>query len=388
MASTSSVELEYRAHYTRYVNSEGSTFTRSTPLFKIQISAHTQATDGLPIEDAIELYGHTVADLPAKDALIARTRAMADRVLKLRTAPTVELYNGPVLFEGAAAGEVFAQQFAPGLMAVRTPISDDPRFEAFFNQMMGQLGGASMIDRMGGRVLPEFLSVSDDPTKADFKGTPLMGAGKVDDDAVKARPSLLVDHGILKSLLSTRVPVRSIPHSSGSRRGWGPAPSNLVVTSGQAKTESDLRADLLRRAKDRGLPYGIVVRRVGGGAAASFVKMASRMAQGGQSGVDSMAEVYKVFPDGHEELVRGLEISELPASAFKDIVAVSDTPTVFTDEFVPRIGALFSLSLSASSNVPIVSCVVPSLLFDEVSLAKSEGPFPNPPVSLSPLAQK
>lgn len=118
------------------------------------------------------------------------------------------------------------------------------------------------------------------------------------------------------------------------------------------------------------------------------MKLAARMAQGGQSSSEAMAEVYKVFPDGHEELLRGIEISELPVSSFKDIVAVSDTPVVYTDEFVPRVGALFSLGVSASSNVPIVSCVVPSLLFDEVSLVKSEGPFPNPPVSASPLAQK
>jgi hypothetical protein len=44
--------------------------------------------------------------------------------------------------------------------------------------------------------------------------------------------------------------------------------------------------------------------------------------------------------------------------------------------------------MSASSNVPVVSCVVPSLLFEEVSLVKSQGPFPNPPVSPSPLAKR
>jgi hypothetical protein len=73
---------------------------------------------------------------------------------------------------------------------------------------------------------------------------------------------------------------------------------------------------------------------------------------------------------------------------FKDVVAVSDTPVVFTDEFIPRVGALFSQGMSASSDVPVVSCVVPSMLFEEVSLAKSQGPFPNPPVSPSPLAKQ
>ena len=164
----SSVDLEYRNYYTRYVNSEGSSFTRAQPLFKLQISARTQAADGLPISDSIELYGRTMADLPSKDVLISRTRAMADRILKLRTASSLEHYNGPVLFEGDAAGEIFAQQFATGLMAVRTPLSDDPRFEMFFNQMMSQMGGGSFVDKIGGRVLPDFLSVSDYPLLPEY----------------------------------------------------------------------------------------------------------------------------------------------------------------------------------------------------------------------------
>jgi predicted Zn-dependent protease len=384
----SSVDLQYRNYYTRYVNSEGSSFTRAQPLFKLQINARTQAVDGLPISDSIELYGRTLADLPARDALISRTRAMADRILKLRAASSLEHYNGPVLFEGDAAGEIFAQQFATGLMAVRTPLSDDSRFEMFFNQMMSQMGGASFVDKIGGRVLPEFLTVSDNPLLSDYKGVRLLGTSKIDDDAVKTRETKLVEHGVLKTLLSTRVPVRSIPHSSGSRRGWGPAPGNLLVTSEKSLSTDELRKELLRRAKDRGLDYGIVVRRVGGGASASFMKMASRMAQQGGQGSDSLAEVYKLYPDGHEELVQGVGISEMTPGTFKDIVAVGDTPVVFTDEFIPRVGALFSLGMSASSNVPVVSCVVPSLLFEEVSLVKSQGPFPNPPVSPSPLAKR
>jgi predicted Zn-dependent protease len=313
---------------------------------------------------------------------------MADRMLKLRSASSLDSYNGPVLFEGDAAGEVFSQQFSPGLMAVRTPLSDDSRFEMFFSQLMNQLGGASMLDKIGGRVLPDFLSVADEPLLPDYHGKQLVGSVKIDDDAVTTRRTLLVDHGVLKTLLVTRDPVRSLLQSTGSRRGWGPSPSNLIVTSDKSLSEAELRAELLKRVKDRGLPYGIVVRRAGGGAAASFMRMAARMAQPGRSAGTSLSEVYRVFPDGHEELLRGVEISEMPSSIFKEIVAVGDRPAVFTDEFIPRAGALFSLGASATPNVPIVSCVVPSLLFEEISLVKSEGPFPNPPISPSPLAQR
>jgi predicted Zn-dependent protease len=384
----SSVDIEFRNYYTRYINSEGSSFTRPEPIFKLQINARTQSPDGVPVADTLEFYGRSVSDLPSREVLLARTRAMADRILKLRSASSLDRYNGPVLFEDDAAAEIFAQQFATGLMAVRTPLSDDSRFEMFFNQMMSQLGGGSFVDKIGGRVLPEFLSVSDNPLLSDFKGAKLLGDVRVDDDGVKTRETKLVEHGVLKTLLATRVPVKAVPQSTGSRRGWGPAPSNLFVTSNKSSTRDELHQELLRRAKDRGLDYGIIVRRVGGGAAASFMKLAMRMARPGAQSGSSLAEVYKLFPDGHEELVQGVELSDLTASVFRDIVAVGDTPVVFTDEFIPRIGALFSLGVSATSDVPVVSCVVPSLLFEEVSLVKTTGPFPNPPLSPSPLAQQ
>ncbi len=384
----SSVDLQYVNDYTRYVNSEGSTFTRATPVFKLKINAEVQASDGMPISDSIELYGRTAADLPPQPAILDRTRSMLDRIVKLRSAGTIERYNGPVLFEGDAAGELFTQQFATGLMSVRTPLSDDSRFEVFFNQMMQQLGGGSFVDKIGGRVLPDFLNVADNPLAGDFKGAKLLGASAIDDDGVKTREVKLVEHGILKTLLTTRDPVRSVQHSTGSRRGWGPVPSNLFVTAEKTMTTDELHKELLRRAKDRGLEYGIIVRRVGGGAAASFMKMAQRMAQQGGEGGSSLAQVYKLYPDGHEELIKGLELAEITPAAFKDIVAVGDTPTVFTDEFIPRIGSLFSMGVSSSSDMPVVSSVVPPLLFEELSLVKTQGPFPNLPVSPSPLAKQ
>jgi predicted Zn-dependent protease len=383
----SSVDLVESDRYARYVNSEGSEFTRAQPMLKLQVNAETQAADGLPISDSVQFFGRTVSDLPVENVVTERVQAMASRLVKLRTASSLERYNGPVLFEGEAAPEIFSQQLASGFTAERVPLSDDPRMAMFFDQMMAQLGGVSFADKIGGRVLPEFLSVSDNPNATSFKGVKLLSFSKLDDDAVQTRETKLVDHGILKTLLATRVPTRAVRESTGSRRGWGAVPSNLLVTTDKAMIADELRKELLRRAKDRGLDYAIVVRHLGGGNAASFMKMAARMAQqGGQQG-NSLAEVYKLYPDGHEELLQGVEISEMNAALFKDIVAAGDTPVAYTDEFIPRLGAIFSGGFSANSDLPVVTCVSPSLLFEEVSLVKSQGPYPNLPVEPSPLAK-
>lgn len=382
----SAVEITYRSVYTRYVNSEGTAYTRSVPVIKLEVMARTQAENGLPISDSFTVYGHRAEDLPSRETLLGRTQGMAEGIVKLRSASSLDRYNGPVLFEAAAAGELFVDQFASRLAASRTPMSDNPQFEAFFNQMLERMGGASLEDRVGARVLPAFVSLRDDPAQASFGGSILMGTSGIDDDGVKTRETLIIDHGILKNLLTSRVPARGFFDSSGSRHGWGAVPSNLFLTSEKSLSANDLRKELLRLAKERGLDYGIVVRHVGGGSASSFMQMARQMAQQGSS--ESVAEVYKVYADGHEEPLRGIHITALPAESFKEIVATGDSPAVYSDELIPGISALFGGGASPGNDLPVVSCVTPSLLFEEVSLAKVDGPFPVLPVSKSPLAEK
>lgn len=387
----SSVNIKYRDVITRYVNSEGTSFMRAEPVLKLEVAAETQAGNGLPIADSFSVYATGAnslpnGGLPSQDELKARVGKMAALMVQLRSASDLDRYNGPVLFEGAAAGEVFLQEFGSRLVASRTPVSDNPQFEMFFTQMLDKLGGASFQDKVGARVLPEFMSVRDLPRTSSWNGAPLFGSVSVDDDGVETRDTALVEHGILRTLLTSRVPARGFLQSTGSRRGFGPAPSNLFVTSEKTMKADELRKDLLRRSKDRGLDYAIIVRRVGGGSEASLMQMAKAMMQQGNS--ESMPEVYKFYADGHEEPLRGVHIVELPPEAFREIVATGDTPELYNDEVVPRMGALFSMGISSSDDLPVVSCVTPSLLFEEVSLTKTEGPFPALPVSKSPLAEK
>ncbi len=385
--SRSSVRIEWLDVRTRYANGEGTSFTRSSPSLKLNVQAETQAADGLPISDSIVVHGRSAADLPPRDAILSGAREMAARILALRSAATLERYSGPVLFEGPAAAEIFCRQFAPALLAVRRPVSDDSRLDAFYGQMAAQFGGGSFAGKMGGRVLPEFLGVTDDPLRSDYQGTPLLGGQAIDDDGVVPRRTRLVEHGVLKALLASRVPVLEAPRSTGSRRAWGPAPSNLLVASDRTLGGAELRKELLRAAKARGLDHAIVVRRVGGGdATASLARLAARMGAPVEGGSSALAQVYRIHPDGREEILRGVELAEMPLAAFKDVTAAGDVPAVFTGEFVPRLGQIFALGLGAGGGAPVVSCVAPSMLFDEVSLARSQGPFPAPPVSPSPLA--
>ncbi len=383
---TSSVEFQLHDTYTRYVNSEGTQFTRSQPLFSLEVKAGTQAADGMPLQDTLDFYAAAYSELPSKDTIAAGIREMGARLAKLRAASFVERYNGPVLFEGEAAAEVFAEVFAPALVASRTPMTDNPQSEMLFEQLTQQMGGGSLLEKIGGRVLPDSVDLVDNPLLAQYDGSRLVGHYPVDDDGVPARATQLVEQGILKTLLTSRTPVPTLLHSTGSRRGVAPAPGNLVLTSQKTLSTEDLRKELLRRAKLRGKDYGLIVRRVGAGGLNSFAQMAMMMGPRESEPATTLLEVYKLFADGHEEAVRGAELAALTPAAFRDIVAVGNQPVVYNDTFLPRGASLFSMAMiSMADGFPVVSYVVPSLLFEEISLKKTNGPFPRPPVSQAPL---
>jgi hypothetical protein len=375
--------------YTRYVNSEGTTFTRNTPQASVVLLAGTQATDGAPVRDFLAAYGHSIDDLPSPRDLENRALAMGQRLEKLRSATLVDRYNGPVLFEGQAAAELFGQVIAPALLAVRRPVSDVPQFELFSANLENPFQ-----DRLGGRVLPDFLSVADDPTLSKYQEEPLLGASRVDDDGVPTRRTVLVENGTLKTLLATRNPVAGVTQSTGSRRGGTVAPSNLLVTVTQGLPEEAVKAKLLSIVQQRGKPFGIIVERLANPMAADVQDMMMSLmssvmpGQGGEGSTRLALVAYKVFPDGHEELVRNVAIDGVTTPSFKDVVAASTSSVVYSTPFLSMKNSVFSLFAGGSpaeAAAPLVSFVVPSLLFDDVTVKQPMKEIPKLPLSSRPV---
>jgi predicted Zn-dependent protease len=371
----------------RYINSEGTEYVVARPLVMVTARASMQATDGARLFDEIEFYARRFDGLPPRDELTTRVRAMLARLDSLRTAPVLERYNGPVLFIGQAAGDLFANAFAFALIGQRPYVIDNPQAEAMMSEMMR---GSSFADKLGGRVLPEFMRVVDDPTAMIANGVPLFGGYAVDVEGVRARPTVVVDSGVLKTLLTSRQPVDGVDHSTGNRRGWGTEPSNLIVSATNGVTDSALVQQMLALVKRRGLPYGVIVRALAQ-PSSDITEMMSSIEpdRAGRQRIGAMG-AYRIYPDGHEELVRGASLTEFGTSDFKDIIAVSNTPTVLTAGGMPvaiggsgRSMMMSEFDFDSDYGVP-VSLVVPSLLFDDLSLAARPGARPSPPISAPP----
>ena len=103
-----------------------------------------------------------------------------------------------------------------------------------------------------------------------------------------------------------------------------------------------------------------------------------------QSARISAIVAYKLRPDGTEELIRDATIAGIDVSAFKDIVAVSNGATVYSATFSVRTNPFEPTFMPA----PVVSYVVPSLLFEDLSVQKSTASFPKPPILDHPYFSK
>ena len=205
-----------------YLNSEGTTFVRSRPMVTLVATASTQAADGMPLTNELRISARSMDALPAHDQLAAQVRAVCAALDSMRSAPVVDRYNGPVLFEGYAAAELFKQEFAPALIAARKAVASNPVMERVA-AMLGRNstgGSASLAEKLGARVLPLFLSVVDDPTTAARGQFALLGGYTVDDQGVRAHQTRVIDGGVLKTFLSSRTPVPGIARSTArlSRR--------------------------------------------------------------------------------------------------------------------------------------------------------------------------
>ncbi|CAN0588590.1 unnamed protein product, partial [Laminaria digitata] len=162
---------------------------------------------------------------------------------------------GPALLSGTATGLMFHEAIGHRLEGER---------------MVARSEGQTFARRVGQRILPEGINLVDDPTLAEWDGQPLYGHYDVDDEGVKAQRAHLVEDGTLKSFLMSRSCTKGFSRSNGHgrhERFQDPMArmANLIVTSEEKKSWEELEELLIAEVRAKGLPHGIIVKRVSSG---------------------------------------------------------------------------------------------------------------------------
>jgi hypothetical protein len=278
--------------------------------------------------------------------------------------------------EGIAAPQLVAEVLGPNLRLPRRPAGEPGRPAPFVP--------SDFEGRIGSRVLPEFLDVVDDATQTSWEGVPLFGTYDVDEEGIVPQPLTLIEKGRLKSFVLSRQPVKGFEASNGHARLPGPygsrmaAVSNLFLRSSESVSAGDLKQQLIKMLKDRDKPYGIILRKMDFPTTAPPEELRRLMTSpqvGTSRPVSAPLLVYKVFPDGREELVRGLRFRGFNARSFRDIAAVSDKSFVFH-----YMNNLVPFNAMGGGYVSPTSVVAPSMLFEDLELERPSDDLPTPPL--------
>lgn len=375
----SRVSTEFIPVRTYYLNSEGMEYVKDECETGLEVIAFTQTEKGIPLADHYSAYSRNPNSLPKEDSLIKAVTNLANKLsFEVKTNTLEESYNGPVLVESQAAGELFAQVFAPNLVAQRQPLS-----EGFSIGMNNKT--MAFQKKIGGRVLPEFLSLFDSPLDGKIKGTELLGYYLLDDDGLKPEKLTVVENGYLKTLLTDRTPVKRIYKSNARKRGGSTMYSNLFVFADPMKSLSDaeLKTKLIGLVKQRELPFGIIIRKIMNQNIFSTAVMSESFGQAmyfnSQTSIPIL-EAYKIYPNGREELIRSVEINSLSPQSFKDIIFAGKS-TYVHNLLAPSVISAF---MSGGSNYLGSSIITPNLLFEDMEINPIDKDTPKPPYISKP----
>lgn len=342
-----------------FVNSDGSRIQTSQPAWRLFVIAYTKADDGMELPRYESFYGFTEKDLPDDATVLRAVGKMITDLEALRVAPTTDPYTGPAILSGRASGVFFHEIFGHRVEGQRQKLSNESQT---FRKMIGQ------------PVLPAGFSVYFDPTLRRMGGADLAGYYLYDDQGVKARRVDVVQNGVLKTFLMSRTPIQGIPQSNGHGRaqpGLSPVArqSNLVVEVAPSAVKPDLKKLLIEEVKKQGLPYGLYFDDIEGG-----FTLTGRTIPNAFNVLPLI--VYRIYPDGREELVRGVDLIGTPLTTFSKIEAADN-----------HVGVFNGICGAESGAVP-VSASSPAILVSQIEVQKKQKSQERPPILSAPFEEK
>ena len=374
-------------------NSEGSEVIYPLTFAALQVNAYTQAVDGEPLSNHVIYYCLVPDDLPPLGEIKQAVKTMAGELVTLRDAPVFdESYFGPVMLENQAAAEFFSQRLFSGrngLIGYRKPVT-------------GNTGGVgysrddvTLDDRIGRRILARDLSIKALPGLTKIPGLNLIGSYNIDTEGVMPEAELpLVENGILKTLLTNRTPTPKVRESNGHQRPvigggyWTSStigPGVISISTSEGKSRDELKEELLKRAGEEGLEYGILIKKLkpyvtGAQYYDPMVQMTSSYGRRDGTSLTEPILIYRVYiEDGREEPVRSAKLGSVSLSTLRHIVGSSEEQFYYN-----------TLSTANwSSGVPATFIVPQTLILEELEVKNEKRDYtPKLPVVTTPLAEK
>ena len=218
-------------------------------------TASVKAADGSVIQDKWEYDIDINAPLPDTDKMINDLRKFATRLTEEANAEVLtEYYTGPIMYEDEASSSSFANSIlSPILMASR-------------NLQYGS-GKNSMM--FGKRIIDTKINIEQCNNLKEYNGIKLIGNYDADADGRTPEQVTMVQNGMLRRILTGRIPAISCEEPSGNERftdelnrglTTGSAFGNVRIYGSKTRPAAKMRDRLANEAKKAGLDYAFIVK--------------------------------------------------------------------------------------------------------------------------------
>jgi len=349
-------------------------------IFRVDAVARTES--GALVRNTRSWVARTPDQLPALEEMQKEVHVMASWIVQARSAPVEEDYLGPVLFESQAATELFRQLLHPQVIGT-PPMEDAP-------DANGSDGISPPVARIGRRIMPSGWTVVDDPSAS----AALAGSYTHDYEGTAAQRVALIEDGIVRNLLMSRIPRKDLSGSTGHGRSLGVSrrsgmPGVITVTPPRVLSDKALRRKALQLARQANLPYIIVVRRIATPAMDHTFEMAFQ-GDGPLAGLTTPTEAYRLYLDGHEEPVRNVAFVGVDRRVMRDIVAAGRSSGPI--DMMDRSANTSRFSLGPVDGLP-VTWTAPPVVISEIEIRGKPGgeqriipppPRNSPPAEIDP----
>lgn len=341
------------------VNTEGSELQTSSAYYRLFLSAYVKADDGMELPRYESYISFTPEGLPDDATVMKDVEKMIADLHALKQAPVADPFTGPAILSGRSSGVFFHEVFGHRIEGHRQKDEEE---------------GQTFKKKVGEKILPDSFSVYFDPTQRRLGNTELAGYYLYDNEGVKARRVDVVKDGVFENFLMSRSPIAGFDRSNGHGRNQPgfqvvARQSNLVVTTSKPVSRDALKRMLIEQIKQQNTPFGLLFDDIEGG-----FTITQRVIPNAFTVLPIM--VYRIYPDGREELVRGVDLIGTPLTVFSKILAADDDVKVFN-----------GVCGAESGWVP-VSASSPDILISQIETQKKEKAQERAPILPAPGADQ
>ena len=341
-----------------FVSSEGVTRVWQEPVYSLHsyFWFHTKKLDQ---DYSVVHHVANIDEMPSLKDFTGEIKQRIEQYREVESGEPMTSFAGPVLLSPRAAGLFLHEVVGHRLEGSR---------------LLSESEGRTFKDKLNSKIMHEDLTIIDDPAVKQYGGKTLLAHYPYDDEGTPARRALLVERGVLKGFLTTRSPLKKQGHQSNghARNQMDERPvsrmANLIIESHSKLDWAGMKQRLIDEIKKQKAPFGIILLDVEGGETETD-------AYNFQAFMGQITRAVKVYPNGREKYVKGVDFVGTPLSSLSHIVAVgaelevdngfcgAESGTIPVSTVAPAL-LMSTLELQAKSPSKITQYAMPLPWFD------------------------